>query len=628
MNIISLKINNFCGIASGEVFFDEKKNTICGSFGSGKSTFFKAFKWLAGIGNEFEPNIEGKKIPGIETSAEMQVKSNGVNTSFRRTAKQVWREEDGERRFDKYIYRYFVDGLEVKANGYSKKVLCTLECENETELYIFADPQYFNNGNDTKWNPEKRRNYLFNLLGIDTMTEFLSKTYPDFHELLFEKNMSQSDVKKLLKQKKNEVESERNQTVAWSEQLSKKIMELREIDFDAIESKISLSWERLRELQETGKEESTSKAIDETYRKIARLKQELIAKRAEQDKLLDEWRRKINELKQKKEALLYQIEACKKSRKSLDSEYEDLQIEKDLIESESFKEDSTCPVCGAPIPQSKIEESKKKFEGERSEKLSQNASRGQKNRLQLDETMLREEEYARRKNALEKEIEVLEAGKPNLELFEVETDNLRTLESEAQLLKGKGKNNANEEEISRLKKEIESCSQDLHKKEMLRECQDEMKKCREKVEELSARYSESVDAMDRFEKLSLSISTSAVDILNANFGGVGFSLFEEQGGSASKAYKDTCTATMNGIRYENLSSGQQILCDYLIGRALRKKTGKGIPMWVDEICRITNNVDVAESIFEFSRNGFQTIALLTTDAKLPVTYLAKEKENL
>ena len=115
----------------------------------------------------------------------------------------------------------------------------------------------------------------------------------------------------------------------------------------------------------------------------------------------------------------------------------------------------------------------------------------------------------------------------------------------------------------------------------------------------------------------------ASTIVNAAFGGrVKFNFFGELGGTTDKGFKKTCVATMDGIAYPNLSGGQQILCDYLVNSALRKILGWKAPLWVDELCRITNDVALIEKLVADTPVDNQCVCLVTKDnAKLPLALI-------
>ena len=122
--------------------------------------------------------------------------------------------------------------------------------------------------------------------------------------------------------------------------------------------------------------------------------------------------------------------------------------------------------------------------------------------------------------------------------------------------------------------------------------------------------------LDEFSVKEILLASATV---NAAFGSrVKFNFFEELGGTTDKGFKKTCVATMDGIAYPNLSGGQQILCDYLVNSALRKILSWKAPLWVDELCRITNDVALIEKLVADTPVDNQCVCLVTKDnAKLP-----------
>lgn len=620
MFIEKITLKNFCGIASGEWNFAEKKNTISAEFGSGKSSFMHGFQWVLGMSVDFEPNIDGKRLEGIETAVTVCMNDGGKTATLQRTAKQSWKVEGTEKRFDKYIYKYFFDGVEIKAKDYGAKVLAYFNFADDTEINVFFDAQYFNGTNEPKWNAEKRRAYLFKLFGIAEKTEELAKAYPSIYEELYKNGADQTTLRKSLWQEKAKIEKSQDVVNVLIDETQKEIATLSAINFESMIADKNKLWEEYQSLLTSRKNSLNAKQADKIYSEIAEVRQKMERQKNMNAFALSTYDSRIRDAQRNIVNVKSDIDMLNQKKSRLDSELEDLTIDRSIEEDRVFEAETTCPVCGQVIPADKLEASKTAFEAEKEKHIAQIDSQAAKNCQEQAEVEVRLQQYAQKLKAAEDGLEALQKTPPEIVTMESYEKQIADLTAKADSLKNATAKRYSDEREQEIRSKLDEIEATLQQQKTLESLKVKVKERREESVKLANQYINVVRMSNELDEFAVKEILLADQIINSSFDGIKFNFFELLGGSAEKAYKKTCTATMNGIAYDNLSGGQQILCDYLIGCGLRKITGNNVPVWVDEICRITSSEAKADVIFDFDGKEFQTIALLTQDGKkLPVS---------
>lgn len=620
IKLISLK--NFRGIAAGKHEFSEN-DFIHGAFGSGKSSFYNAYKWAMGLNVDFAPNINGAKIKGAETAVDVVFTKGVVEYAFRREAKQVWKlAADGAQRFDKYKYAYYYNGVEQKPKEYAERVLQFYELSNEVELNMAIDFQYFNSTAEPKWNAEKRRAYLFEKFGIAAKTEELCKEYPLIYGDLYGAKLTQEQLRKGIKSKRDGIKLEITRNAAVIENVQTALAELNGIDFAKISVDLKSKWDELNRLNEETAAESKLNRVNELADKIA-------ARRLLKAKVQEEAEREIAEHKKsvaaytlKVEQIDHDIRDIEEDIKTRKSSIENLEIDKAQLEDTAFDEESaTCPVCRRKLAPTTVAKKKQYFEEEKAKKL--------KSMAELKATLeIRIGELESRKVQLEKLLKEAEAKRDYLidhapahaDTAEIDKA-IADLSEELANAKPTAAADTAERKAA-LQKEINSLNLELAKRDRIAELNREIETRRADNVKLMNAEAELIRQKAQLDEFSLKEIELAEGIINSHFGGVKFNFLAELGGASEQGVRKTCVATYQGIEYDKLSGGQQIICDYLVSKSLREINGWKYPQWTDEVCRVSNSIDRLQEVFDFDINEWQNIVLLTDDyAKLPVEYL-------
>lgn len=631
IKIKKITLKNFGGVASGErVFSDEPVHFIEAEFGSGKSSFYHAYQWALGLNVPFEPNIAGNKIKGVETEVIVTLSKGLVEKEFRRIAKQCWKSDilgaNGEatERFDKYSYLYFVDGIEFKSKAYAQMVLSYFNISGETEINILADTQYFNGNAEPKWNAEKRRAFLFGVFGIAEKTRELAKTYPLIYSDLYETGVSQETLRKDIKRKRDEIKNQIEFNRGAVAELIKEKSTLS-IDYEYVGRQIEECQYKLNEL-ETAKSRAESTDTDQLLQaKIADLQSQIRGKEKEYAEKLHDNEMDVASAQQ--ELLFWgnRKHAREDILRTIDSEWEEYNIDETELGNTAFSDaDCRCPTCGRKLAESALKKKKEAFEQKKAEKLADIASARLENRRRRAEMGKALNDIDDNLQAAQAKLKALQGNAP------IPPDTSELAKEIAKLSEQLGKKDKKsfDAEIAEAKTEFANLMLTYASKKRLEEVNNRITQLQQTIMNLANSDMELVRKAKELDEFSVKEIQLASETVNAAFGGrVKFNFFEELGGTTDKGFKKTCIAAMDGIAYPNLSGGQQILCDYLVNSALRKILGWKAPLWVDELCRITNDVALIEKLVADTPTDNQCICLVTKDdAKLPIA-LVKDVYN-
>lgn len=625
ITVRNIGLQNFCGIASGTRAFNGEDEFICAGFGSGKSSFYRGYQWTMGLNVPFEPNIEGKKVKGVETKVSVTLNDNVADTEFTRTAKQCWKTEamgaDGRavERFDKYTYRYFVDGIELKSKQYAEKVLSYFGVESEAEINILADTQYFNGTAEPKWNAEQRRAFLFKAFGIAEKTEELAKGYPLIYADLYETGVTQETLRKDIKKKRDEIKSQIEFNRGAVTELAKEMATLS-ADHDAVEHQIEQCQTKLDELNIAKATAQSANGNQLLQAKILDLQSQIRVKEKEYAEQRHD--NEVQTVDAQHELLLWESRKhnLESVMRSIDSEWEEFNIDETELGSTEFSDtDGRCPTCGRKLSESALKKKKETFEQNKAAKLAGIATARLENRRRRAEAEKTLNDIAENLQATQTKIKALQDSTP----VPPNTTDLSAQIAELSEQLSKKSETDIDSSIAATKAELANLLSIYAGKKRRETVETRMGQLRQTIMNLANSDIELARKAKELDEFSVKEILLASTIVNAAFGGrVKFNFFEELGGTTDKGFKKTCVATMDGIAYPNLSGGQQILCDYLVNSALRKILGWKAPLWVDELCRITNDVALIEKLVSDTPADNQCVCLVTKDnAKLPIALI-------
>jgi len=383
MNILitNLRLENFKCFKNKEFSFSEKVTTISGRNGSGKTTIADAILFcLFGKNTQGQSDLElfktredGKVIPNLDHSVEMVITHDGIETTLKRSIKEVWVKKRGsdESVFKNNTVEYFVDGESLTKGDFEKYVSSLI---NENVFKAITNPTYFPS---LKW--QDQRAFLTSLvdmpkLSYDDLAGALSLIAPD---------QSLEDFLKHLSYQIKEIKKKLDKIPVRLEEQNKALPE--KLDWDAIEKDIVLSQSEISNLEkqilalkqgngvdiereELRKElDSVEKYLDQTIEQAKGDTQFLMNEHRD---LVAKYTAKFNEELNNQRLMEQTIAADERLISQCSTiDYEELlQDLRDQWPTQKFSIDpqsAYCPTCGQPIPQEqyqeKVNEMREKF---------------------------------------------------------------------------------------------------------------------------------------------------------------------------------------------------------------------------------------------------------------------------
>ena len=147
-----LSLNNFKGIKSLEIEFDNDVTEILGDNGTGKTTVFDSFTWLL-FGKDHNDKTafeiktldkNNRAIPKLVHSVEATLLVDNATIKIRREYKEKWVKQKGslEAVLTGHETLYFFDDVPITLTEFAER---TGDLINEQLFKLITNPFYFNN---------------------------------------------------------------------------------------------------------------------------------------------------------------------------------------------------------------------------------------------------------------------------------------------------------------------------------------------------------------------------------------------------------------------------------------------------------------------------------------------------
>jgi DNA repair exonuclease SbcCD ATPase subunit len=615
MILLNLTIKNFKGIKNLEMDFDGDAD-IVGKNKAGKTTLFDAMCWLIDDKNRNEkkafklkPQDEhGSDIHNLETTVEAVFDA----VSLKKIYKEDWVKKRGSTssEFTGHTTEYYIDDVKKAKTKYYKKVE---EFFNIDMFRLLSDPFAFSR---LPW--QKKREYIIDIvcdisdgdvinsndklkplsditMSIDDFRDTTKSDMKTVNESLKtiparideqHRNIKVADEIKIDAGLKEKLTKENNtylegiQNLKTNEALSKKQIELNELQLEINEGK---------------------KRFDvEKYDKIKPLKSQL----EEKQHIIEEDKRAIKEYAADIEEYEKRIRLLIGANITLRAKFKKINSEKPDIKT-------VCPVCDQDLPTDRITQAQEKFLQQKSEKLEEINTRGKRNN-KLIEGM--EKDIAELKDRIED-------LKIDIKDYEIEIESIlkkiKNIQDEAIDLSGLA------EKESKLIEEIEKLAAGIDK-EAIAELENKIAENDEKIKEINeseATIKAAQSSRERIKELELEEKELAVRYnnleknlflielfiktkvemlegnINQHFSGVQFKMFETQ---INQGIKDTCIIMVDGVPFdEDLNGAGRVNAGLSIINTIAEYAEFWPPVFIDN----------AESVSEIIETKGQQIRL-------------------
>lgn len=608
--IEKISLQNFGGVARGEYNFADDANTIESASGTGKSSAYLAYLWALGFNvSTWEPMLDGYRLHKAKTEVVINLNVGGIKYTLSKTNAPKYKinKFTGEEEYSGTGYEYYLDGQKLNAGDYQNKVAEIFGVDYFT-LELVSVIDLFNTEDGNRWNKNERRKYLFKLFDLENKIKELGqeKEFECLKEYI-EKGKDELEINQILNTIKTNIEKELNSNQVLLEDKQKELGEYNAIDFNALENqklKLNAEIERLtNEQQEAGK----NTIIVEKNEQLAKLKNDLFQVQNKNSAVELDYNRKVNTLTRDLESIEQDIKFCEEKITRLSNELEDLDIEKQTIEEETFdKAKAVCPTCKQNLPTGKVNELIANFENDKEKRLSNIANKHENSTVEQRNTQNRANTLSERKQAILGQLNELKGNIPTEEDTSEIEKQIADLQTEIANIDQTNTTKVIRDKITELKIDYENVIRELSKKDNIEKITNRINDIKARDRELAIQDSERIAKKNALQKYTARKVGMVNDEVNKNFENVSYLFYHFLSASASKEYENICTVAMNGVDYDSMSSGQKVKANLYTNNSLRKILGLNIPQFVD---------DVVLSDLQNDEKDWQTIYLLTNNNK-------------
>lgn len=662
MKLICLKLINFKGIRNFTLDAQGGNVSIYGDNATGKTTLADAFMWLlfdkdSNNRKDFEiktlgPN--GEPEHGLDHSVEAILElEDGRYLALKKVFKEKWTKKRGSAtaEFTGHTTDYYLDGVPVKKKEYDEKIA---EIADEEIFRLLTDPRYFNEV--LHW--QKRRELLLEVCGdvsdaeviasdakLGKLSEILGKRTIEQHRKVIQARRAEIN-KELLKIPVRIDEAEYNlprvDDITSPETLPDDIAKLRE--------ELRAKQEELAQAKAGGQVAEKTKELRAIEAQMLDLKnkhrQSLDEKVGNKSRELSYAQSEIYKLKANINAKSDTIKYNETSIKSLDEKMEKLRNEWHEENAKVFEQEQaaflkldTCPTCGQPLPQDRLQEARDKamaqFNKAKAEKLEAISAEGKKLK---DMKAAMEENLAYVRCELEKATAELAGLEKKEAALKAEINDImqgeQPVESTPEYVRLQKQHEELQEQIRQAQADVSTTVAAIQKEA------DEISGAIQALEQAKARFEARESGLKRIEELKAEERKLAAeyedlesqlylteefirtkvrlleDKINSKFKMARFKLFEVQ---VNGALAECCETTFNGVPYGNLNNGARLNIGLDIINTLAEHFGFAPPVWLDN----------AESVVNILPTKGQQVRLVVSekDKKLRVE-LAENKESI
>jgi len=664
IELLELDLKNFKGIRELHLSPKGQDLQIYGENGTGKTTLADAWHWLLfdkdSQGNSPQSfdlktlDESGEAIHMLENEVSAVIKIDEKELELKKIYQEKWQKQRGstEQKFTGHTTDYFINEVPVKKSEYDDRIA---EIIDEDKFRMLTNPHYFNE--ELHW--KERREILMEVAGDITKKEIVAedKELSEIVEVLNKKDRSLEEHRKVINSKLTDINKQIEKIPVRIDEVSNNTSDVSELN----ESQIQQNIEQLKE-QKKEKEQELSRIenggeIAEKRKRISEIETELIQLKNEHnsDRLeqiqelkqeLSENQSRVQELIDKKSKLMkqqkkkrQQIEELKQENQQLREEWGELDKEADELREKEWNGEEKCPTCGQELPQEKIEEAKKKFHKDKSERLEEipenkkdinqegkaNAKKIESLENEIEELQGQIEDLNEEKGVaqpkihkLNRKIEELENKadqEPESPEYSAKKAEKKQLQNQIKQLQSDDRSAKDEikVEIRELENKIETEKDKLQEIKQHKKSQERIEELKQEEEKLATKY----DELERQLHLTEEYITTKVELLeekiNSKFELAEFKLFEEQ---VNGGLKQTCETKFDGVPYSSgLNTGARTNVGLDVIQTLHEHYGLRAPIFVDN----------AESVTDFIEIDAQTVQLRASENHQELTIIPESE---
>lgn len=561
----SIKIENFKGIKSAKIDFEGEKTVLKAPNHSGKTSIRNAFEWcLCQNINDFLPKIDNKEIYDLVTSVEVFLTINGTEYSLKRQSEGKYRinEENGKYEKQTNVNSYWIDNIEFSQTNYVKQLVNLFRVDTVDLLPLLVIKDYFATGN-TKFDWRERRKLLLKMGDAESCTKELveQEQFANIKPYL-DKKYATSDIKSSLDKERKAYKTRQERNMILIEQKDLENAEIRKIDFEELKKDLQNLEKEQKELRNKTLQELESENIKSISEQILKQTKELENLRSE-DAII---------LANKKKELVELYNQTKTIKLEIDKRLKDLELAKAQVEEiKNHKIDATCPTCKQQLPTEMQENAQKVI------KANLKNANNQVKSIENDIESLKNK-YNSNKNKYNNGCIEVNEFEPSPAIAETET-NIKGLKLALEQEKNLPTRVLLEDKEKNLAEQIRFVQVQLSKQDVLKANQEMVDKWKSENIVLAdniLQIDRKLTALDKFTRMEIKLVSEKVNKLFPD--SVTFALFKENY-NGSIDYE--CTPLYNNVRYESLSTGEQLVTNMAIQETLQNYFNVNLPIFID-----------------------------------------------
>lgn len=553
VQLYSLTLSHFKGIAAGRYDFDGKISAVYGANGTGKTTLSDAWLWLITGKNSrgasdftIKPTNPGGGVADHSaiTSVSAEVAVDGTPHTIRRDFYERWSQKRGsaERTFDGNTTEFFIDGVAVKKAEYDSTIDKLIAPED-----VFLLISRLTGFHDAlTW--QKRREVLFSLLPVESDRELMAREerFSPLADMLGEGTLDA--LRRKLTGDKKQLNCEKAAIPGRIEEVAALIENLRAIDYQALHGQLSELMARRDEMTADIAASKEREALREFHAKEAeRLYREALAKQSDAECY-------ITELIERRQTLREQYSVVYASTLPAD--------------------ELSCPTCGRAYDDAARKAAAERFEREKATRLAEITSDGKAVGEQIEATKTELLQLTAKAEEAERAASLSHMPATNSE--------------ECQRM------------MTELSRQIAVISEKLGGEAVLTNAETRLHELEESARQIAS-------ALEQCERLLwladeyLRFKAAFIeDSINSRFHCARFRLFERQ---INGALAECCMATYQGVPYDDVNTSMRMNLGLDIINTISQHYGVSVPLFCDN----------AESVSEWLPADTQTIRLYVSE---------------
>ncbi|WP_411842204.1 AAA family ATPase [Salinicoccus sp. HZC-1] len=640
LRLQALDIVDFAGIKHQTFEFEGKDAKIYGDNATGKTTTALALYWLL-----FDKGLEWQKVdivPKDETNQHIHEKVPRVSAIFDMDGTELKLQRESHPNYEKVegstkkhyknsrTTKQYIDDVPFPITKYKAEINKIID---EEVFKLVTNPDAFP---QLHW--EDKRKMLFEITGDITDEQVIesSKELKPLLEVI--NNRTIEDHKKVISEKLKKAKEDLEHIPVKINTLNEQLPESSaDVDINKVNKQIETLQEEITDLEDKRSQARNGGAVTDIKRLISDKQFEMdnIKRSVEGDTLdkknglqrnLSSLESDIDIFKSQYKRVDNEIENLKKSRENALNEYHEIKKERDAVEIEKFNADvtDTCPSCGQPLQDHKVEEARQHAEvafnqkkSRRLEQLDQDLQRQVKagrdivasieaNKAKLNDIDNSLTNTKQEISKVSKQLEKVSGAVVSAE----DTDEYEALQKEIEELESKLTNEqaSVSESVQTIESDIEKARADLDAQRELLANHKSTERIKTSIQEYHQEEDNLLDLIeelkhqkyiiDEFTKTKVNLITENV---NGMFDLARFKLFHQQ---VNGDIKETCEIMVDGVTYDGgLNNAARINTGIDIINTLSNHFEVECPMFIDN----------AEAVTQLKETDSQQIELIVSE---------------